>query len=97
MKLITQQTRSESYEAAKKDAAARRRVILEILSEHENGMTAREIAEELHRHGITPTEERNYAAPRLTELYKVGKVNFTSKRKCPTTGRRVAVWTVRGG
>ena len=33
MNLITQQTRSESYEAAKKEAAARRCVILEIYQE----------------------------------------------------------------
>jgi hypothetical protein len=92
---ITHKTRRDSYEAATRDAENRRRVILEILAESENGMTAREIAGELHRRGITPTEERNYAAPRLTELYKAGKVHFTSKKQCLLTGRYVAVWTVR--
>ena len=91
---ISQETRRESYEAVKQDAAARRRVILEILTEH-GGMTAREVAGELHRRGITPTDERNFAAPRLTELYKAGKVTCTSKRLCPLTKRYVAVWTVR--
>ena len=93
---IPQETRRESHNAVQKDAAARRRVILEILAEHENGMTAREIAGELHRRGITPTDERNFAAPRLTELYKDGKVSYTSKKLCPLTGRYVAVWIVRG-
>ena len=97
MNNTTQETRRESYETANRDAAARRRVILEILTENINGMTAREIAGELHRRGITPTDERNFSAPRLTELYKDGKVECISKRKCPLTGRRVAVWTARKG
>ena len=93
---IPQQTRRESHEAAKQDAATRRRVILEILTEHRDGMTAREVSAELHRRGITPTNERNYAAPRLTELYKAGKITTARKMKCPQTGRYVAVWAVRG-
>ena len=93
---IPQETRLESYEAAKIDAAARRRVILEILEGHRGGMTAREVAGELHRQGITPTDERNFAAPRLTELYKDGKIAVTGKKICPQTGRNVAVWAVKG-
>lgn len=92
---ISQETRRESYHAAKQDAAARRRVILEILTEN-GGMTAREVSAELHRRGITPTDERNYAAPRLTELYKAGKITTTGKKRCPQTGRSVAVWALRG-
>lgn len=95
MNEITDTTRRESYEAAKQDAAARRRVILEILAEHTDGLTAREVAGELHRRGITPTDERNFAAPRLTELKEAGKVEVTGKRLCPQTGRNVAVWAVR--
>ena len=91
---IPQETRRESHKAAKQDAAARRRVILEILTER-GGMTAREVAGELHRRGITPTDERNFSAPRLTELYKDGKITVTGKRICPQTGRNVAVWAVR--
>ena len=91
---IPQETRRESYEAAKQDAAARRRVILEILTEH-GGMTAREVAGELHRRGITPTDERNFAAPRLTELYKAGKIHAVGKKICAHSGRSVAVWAVK--
>ena len=93
--LLTQETRQESYEAVKHDAAARRRVILEILAER-GGMTAREVAGELHRRGITPSDERNFAAPRLTELYKDGKIKVTGKKICDHSGRNVAVWAVRG-
>ena len=93
---IPQETRRESYEAAKADAAIRRSVILEILTEHPDGMTAREVAGELHRRGITPTDERNYSAPRITEIYKDGKITVTGKKLCPQTGRNVAVWVVKG-
>jgi len=92
---IPQETRRESYEAAKQDAAARRRVILDILAER-GGMTAREVAGELHRRGITPTDERNFAAPRITELYKDGKIAVTGKKLCTHSGRNVAVWAVKG-
>jgi len=91
MDKITDATRRESHEAAKQDAAARRRVILEILTE-KGGMTAREVAGELHRRGITPTDERNFAAPRLTELKEAGKVEVTGKRPCKQTGRYRDRW-----
>lgn len=91
---IPQETRRESYEAAKRDAAARRRVILEILTE-QVGMTAREVAGELHRRGITPTDERNFAAPRLTELKEAGKVEAVGKKICAHSGRNVTVWAAR--
>ena len=94
MDKITDTTRRESCEAAKQDTAARRRVILEILTEH-GGMTAREVAGELHRRGITPTDERNFAAPRLTELKEAGKIHAVGKKICAHSGRSVAVWAVR--
>jgi hypothetical protein len=94
MNQTTTETRRESHQAGKPDAAARRRVILEILTES-GGMTAREVVGELHRRGLTPTDERNYAAPRLTELYKAGKIRTTGKKPCPQTGRNVVVWAIR--
>ena len=92
---VTEETRRESYGAAKQDAAARRRVILEILTER-GGMTAREVAAELHRRGITPSIERNFAAPRLTELKEAGKTEASGKKICDYTGRCVTIWTIRG-
>ena len=93
---ITEETRRKSYDAVLQDAAARRRVILEILTGSE-GMTAREVAAELHRRGITPTDERSYSAPRLTELKVAGQIEMTGKKLCDRTGRSVAVWAVRKG
>ena len=91
---IPKETRRQSYTAAKLGAAARRRVIMKILTE-KGGMTAREVAAELHRRGVTPTDERNYAAPRLTELCRAGKVKAIGKKLCALSGRNVAVWAVR--
>lgn len=91
---ITDETRRESFETIKQNTAARRRVILDILTEN-GGMTAREVAAELHRRGITPTDERNFAAPRLSELYKARKIEAIGKKLCAHSGRNVAVWAIR--
>jgi hypothetical protein len=93
---ITDETRRESYHAAKQDAATRRRVVLEILTVR-GELTAREVAAELYRRGLTPSDERNFAAPRLTELKAAGQVKVTGKRKCDRTGRSVAVWAALKG
>lgn len=91
---VTGETRRESHTAIQKEAAARRRVILSILTER-GQLTAREVAAELHRRGVTPSDERNYAAPRLTELREAGKVTVTGKKICNRTGRSVALWAVQ--
>ena len=93
---ITDETRRESYAAAQQDAAARRRVILEILTGR-GELTAREVADELHRRGVTPSDERNFAAPRLTELKAAGQIEVTGKKICERSGRSVAVWAVKKG
>lgn len=87
---ITDQTRRESYETVKPDTKRRRQMILEILGDRE--MTANEIAEALYENGITPFYERNFAAPRLTELKNEGKVITIGKKYCTKTGRMIAVW-----
>jgi len=91
---VTEETRRESYNAVLRDAAARRRVVFEILTER-GGMTAREVSAELHRRGITATDERNFAAPRLTELKEAGQIEATGKKICEYTGRSVAIWAVK--
>ena len=86
----TQETRRESYEVIKPTAQQRRAVILDILGDR--SMTATEIAEMLYVRGTTPFYERNFAAPRLTELKAEGKVKTVGKRLCGKTGRKIAVW-----
>ncbi|MDR0326599.1 MAG: DNA gyrase [Oscillospiraceae bacterium] len=87
---VTTETRRESYKAIKPLAGRRRDAILEVMGDME--MTATEIAEAMHIRGYTKYYERNFAAPRLTELKAAGKVKTVGKRICGKTGRMVAVW-----
>jgi hypothetical protein len=87
---VTTETRRESYEAVKPTTQKRRAAVLEVLGDKE--MTATEIAEALYARGDTKSAERNYAAPRLTELKAEGKVKTVGKRFCGKTGRNIAVW-----
>ena len=89
---VTMQTRRESYHAVKPVTGQRCKIILEIL--HGRQMTAGEIAQELFNMGATPFYERNFAAPRLTELKAEGKVKTVGKRYCEKTGRNIAVWAI---
>lgn len=85
---ITFQTRREAYDHVDKQ---RRYVeIMECLGNKQ--MTAKEIAVEMNFRGYIPTTERNFTAPRLTELEKKGKVIVIGKKKCDYTGKTVAIY-----
>lgn len=90
---IPKETRLESYEKITPVAEIRKKMILNILRTH-GEMTAQELAVELHKHGYIPSDERNFTAPRLTELRKDGKVKPTGKKQCDKTGRTVTIWAV---
>ncbi len=91
---ITEETRRESYNAVLPTVKQRRGLVLALLRER-GPMTAQEVADELHRRGVTPSAERNFAAPRLTELKDAGQVEATGKKICGKTGRSVTVWAAR--
>lgn len=74
------------------DRNLRYRQILAVLREHRGGMTAKEIAVAMYHKGEIPTTERNFTAPRLTELGKRGDVEPVGKTTCFYTGKRVTVW-----
>ena len=67
MNQTTKETRRRSYDAVLPKRAARCRLILETLGNRE--LTASEITEELVAAGRIPYFNRNYVAPRLTELF----------------------------
>ena len=90
---IPKETRRESHQIVKLTLTERQGKVLLILKER-GDMTAQEVAAELHRRGITLTDERNFAAPRLTELSKAGLVKAVDKKICGKTGRKVSVWAV---
>lgn len=88
--ITTYDTRHEAH--AKVDKQKRYRQIHEVLTKP---MTAKEIAVALYEHGYTPSTERNFTAPRLTELAKNGKVDIIGKKKCEYTGKTVSVYEWR--
>ena len=90
--MITQQTRQLSFEDIKQKRKIRYEQILDRLL---TGIkTAKETAVELYELGIIPSTERNYTAPRLTELEKMGLVQVIDKKKCDYTGKTVAVYEI---
>jgi hypothetical protein len=87
---ITLGTRYDSNEVV--DREQRYKQIIGIMTEYSRPLTAKEIAVFMHRKGFTPTEERNFSAPRLTELSQKGVVEPCGKTKCLYTGKTVAVY-----
>jgi len=92
--IVTFETRGEANEEV--DKVTRYKQIIEILKGG-NKLTAKEIAVEMCKRGFIPTTERNYAAPRLTELSQTGVVEPIGKKRCVYTGKSVAVYKLREG
>ena len=88
--IVTLDTRHDSNETVDKEK--RYQQIIEIMKEYARPLTAKEVAVAMHTRGYTPTSERNFAAPRLTELSKKGVVEPCCKTKCFYTGKTVAVY-----
>ena len=89
---VTLGTRHDSHETVDKEK--RYKQILEILAEHSVPLTAKEIAVFMFSKGYTPTTERNFSAPRLTELSNKGLVEPVGKKKCSYTGKMVSVYVL---
>lgn len=87
--MITSETRQLSFEDIKIKRQIRYNQILDRLDEPK---TAKEIAVELFDLGFIPSTERNYTAPRLTELEQMGKIKVVGKKKCNYTGKQVAIY-----
>ena len=86
--MTTYDTRADAHDRV--DKARRYSQIRECLCE--GAMTAKECAVRMHEKGYTPTDERNFTAPRLTEMANRGMVDIIGKKKCEYTGRTVAVY-----
>lgn len=91
--MVTYATRSESNENV--DKTKRYKQIIEILKDNPDGLTAKEIACVMYSNGLIPSRERNFTAPRLTELSYKGIVEPIGKKKCTFTGKTVAVYALR--
>ncbi len=86
---ITAETRQMSFNDIQLKAKVRYEQILDRLDQPKS---AKDIAVELFELGIIPSSERNYTAPRLTELENRGIVQVIGKKKCKYTGKMVAVY-----
>ena len=90
MNSTTLETRQLSFTDIQDKKKKRYEQILNRLSNRE--MTAKEIAVEMFELGMIASTERNYTAPRLTELEQMGYVEVIGKKKCEWTGKMVAVY-----
>lgn len=92
---ITYETRQMSFDDIKEKQKIR---YIQILNRLDKPKTAKEIEVEMFDLGLIPSTERNYTAPRLTELEKMGYVRAIDKKKCEYTGKTVAVYgrTLKG-
>lgn len=90
MNSITKETRRESYDAILPKVKKRSCLILETLGDRQ--MTASEITEELVAAGKIPYFNRNYVAPRLTELKDIGVLETVGRRKATRSDATEAVW-----
>ena len=87
--MITNETRQLSFEDIQVNKSIRYTQILERLNKPK---TAKELAVELHKERLIPSTDRNFTAPRLTELVKQGKVMVIGKKRCNYTGKTVAIY-----
>ena len=69
--------------------------IIEILSESPEPMTAKELSVEMKNRGYSKTDERNVAAPRITELLKKGILENVGTKVCEYSGTTVGVFSLR--
>lgn len=90
MNQTTRETRRASYEAVLPKVNDRCRLILETLGTGE--MTVSEITDQLVESGRLPYFNRNYVAPRLTELKDMGVVETCGRRKSTRSNATEAVW-----
>ena len=90
MDRTTRKTRRQSYDAVLPKREKRCRLILETLGARE--MTASEITEELVAAGEIPYFNRNYVAPRLTEMKQMGILKTVGRRKATRSDATEAVW-----
>ena len=88
---VTTETRQMSFNDIQDKTKIR---YIQILNRLDRPKTAKELAVELFELGFIPSTERNYTAPRLTELVKMGFVKVIGKKKCEWTGKQVAVYEI---
>lgn len=96
MSKTTRETRRASYEAVLPKVNKRSGLILKTLGD--KAMTVSEITDELVEAGHIPYYNRNYVAPRLTELKEMSIVETCGRRQSTRSSAHEAVWRrISGG
>ena len=90
MNEITLQTRREAYDAVAPKIKPRSLLILDTMGDR--AMTVSEITDELLAEGIIPYYDRNFVAPRMTEMRDFGIVEAVGRRQGTRSSRTEAVW-----
>ena len=88
----TWDTRHESNESV--DRARRELQIARIMRDAGRPLSAKEIAVLMRERGYASTDERNLAAPRLTEMERRGIVEVVGSVKCSYSGKKVSVYAL---
>ncbi len=91
----TDETRRESYDAIIQKRKDRRNLILEVLGSRQ--LTVEELTDELLAKGYIKYYDRNFVAPRLTELKEAGIVETVGKRESQRSKKMIAVWAAVKG
>lgn len=90
MNEITKETRRLSYDAMLPKQAARCRLVLDTLGDRE--LTVSEITDELVKKGTLKYFNRNFVAPRMTDLKDMGLVRTVGRRAATHSDATEAVW-----
>lgn len=93
--IVTYTTRSEANETV--DKTKRYKQIIEILEDNKEPMSAKEISVEMYKRRFTPTSERNFSHPRISELLKIGVLDCIGKKKCQYSNKMVGVFELMEG
>lgn len=92
--MITSETRRMSYRNILKSLGTRQSQVLTELLSFPQGVTASELANEMHKIGFFLSSDRNNVHPRLNEMMELGVVEIIGKRQCSITNKTVAVYRV---
>lgn len=85
----TLETRGDAHESVNKKI--RYSQIIECFKE-KGMLSAKECAVLMHKKGYIPTSERNFSAPRITEMCQNGILEPIGKETCRYTGKKVTVF-----
>ena len=88
--IVAKKSRKEAWDRIHIKENDRRRVVLEVLGDKQ--MTVSEIVEALVDNGTLKYPDRNYVAPRVTELKDMGVLVQAGTRRSTISNRTETVW-----